>query len=115
MADFFVHTRPGRDGFVKKCDDHKKTIRVPIKTLDDFDFDADLIKIDTEGYELPILMGAKKTLENKKPQLYIEIHEKEQENPILNLLQEIGYKYSIYKIRNGTQLMIITDYTSAGM
>ena len=115
VADFFVHTRPGRDGFLKKRYDHKRTIRVPIKLLDDFNFDADLIKIDTEGYELPILMGAKKTLERKKPQLYIEIHEKEQEKPIFKLLQEIGYKYSAFKIRNDAQIMIITDYTSAGM
>jgi len=44
-----------------------------MKTLDSFAFDSvDIIKIDAEGYELPVLQGAKKTILRNKPWIQIE-------------------------------------------
>lgn len=44
-----------------------------MKRLDDFDFqDVDLIKIDTEGYELFVLRGAEETIKKWKPVIIVE-------------------------------------------
>ena len=58
----------------------KKSLKCKISTLDNFLIKnkkiavkkIDLIKIDTEGYELEVLIGAKKTIEKFKPK-YIQI------------------------------------------
>jgi len=36
--------------------------------------EPDLIKVDVEGYELPVLQGARHLLETKHPALYLEMH-----------------------------------------
>ena len=109
VGDFLMHKSVGRNGFVIKRNDYIRTIKVPIKSLDSFGFkDVGLIKIDTEGFELPILMGSINTLEREKPQLFIEIHKKDQEIPIFNLLKELNYEYLVFKIRLDDQIIIIT-------
>jgi FkbM family methyltransferase len=51
------------------------TIDVVVRSLDSLNLlNIGVIKIDTEGYETPILMGAIKTINREKPLLIIEIH-----------------------------------------
>jgi len=110
FKEFYIHERPGYSSFVTKYADHIKTISVHVKTLDSYDLDkVDLIKIDTEGYELPILKGARETIRRKKPQLYIEIHIQDHENHIFKLLRKFGYKYSVYYLTRSYQSIIITN------
>lgn len=52
-----------------------------------------LIKIDTEGYELPILKGAKETLKNH-PRLIIESHSHSDFEQITNFLKQYDYQIS---------------------
>jgi len=69
---------------------------IEIKTLDSFDFDnVDVIKIDVEGLEIPVLKGAKHTIITNRPMIQIEgnssgqrygIHKKQ----ILELLTSWG-------------------------
>jgi FkbM family methyltransferase len=70
-----------RQGSVSmECADHSGTYHVAeqhgdieIKTLDSFEFDnVDIIKIDTEGYELPVLQGAKETILKNRPWIQVE-------------------------------------------
>ena len=46
---------------------------IEIRTLDSYNFtDVDIIKIDVEGFEVPLLDGAKETIMNNKPWIQIE-------------------------------------------
>ncbi len=67
-----------------------------VDELDNFDFEqVDLIKIDVEGYERKVLIGAEKTIKNNRPIIVIEQlgHEArygEERNSALALLKEWG-------------------------
>jgi len=52
---------------------------------------VDLIKIDVEGAELDVLLGATNTLSRFKPILQIEV-KKDNEEVVLSLLEKHGYK-----------------------
>lgn len=50
-------------------------VEVVVKTLDSYNFlDVDIIKIDTEGYELFVLEGAINTIMKYKPVIQTELH-----------------------------------------
>ena len=51
----------------------------------------DFIKIDTEGFELSILKGATKLLEDHKPELFIEI-DPVNHDQVFELLEAMGYE-----------------------
>lgn len=71
--------------------------KIPLKTLDSFNFsDVDLIKIDVEGYEQDILLGALETIEKNRPVLVIEQQKHEYQNdmaslPSIRFLENLGY------------------------
>lgn len=52
----------------------------------------DLIKIDVEGSELEVLVGARRTLEKRMPGLLVEVHGVGLEEDCMALLVEIGYR-----------------------
>jgi len=93
-----------------------KQIYINIDTIDNLFFDkgikADFIKIDTEGHEYFILMGARKTIETYKPIIQIEynITNMQQSNiskdMIDNLISELNYK----KINITGEELIIAPY-----
>jgi len=62
----------------------------------------DFIKIDVEGFEFDVLKGMINILENKKPNLYIEIHGatfKKKEENIFNIVKLLkSYNYNIKHI-----------------
>ena len=84
-----------------------KKVRVRIKTLDEvINFKRDkiyLLKIDVQGYENQVLLGAKKNLKNIK-YIIIELSNSEfyknqsKNNKIIKLLNNYGFK--ILKIFN---------------
>lgn len=42
--------------------------------LDDFELSPDFLKIDVEGYELPVLKGAEETIERSRPAIMLEMN-----------------------------------------
>lgn len=57
---------------------------------------VDILKIDVDGNEFPILNGAKKTLERDRPLIFIEIgpwHFQSRDRDPLTLLSNIGYRF----------------------
>lgn len=84
------------NGFILSPDNERfERITVKVRMLDNFKLtNVGLIKIDTEGYEYPILKGALETLRREKPRMIIEMHEPLWRNDTLiaSLLQQLGYK-----------------------
>lgn len=64
---------------------------IKIKTLDSFGYSPNLIKIDTQGYELQVLKGAIETLKSK-PVLIIESETKKDKNEISSFLNNFNYR-----------------------
>lgn len=73
----------------------KKGIRVPIRRLDDYNYDnIGFIKIDVEGHELSVLHGARETIRKNLPALLIEIEDRHKPNAtqlVPDFLKELGY------------------------
>lgn len=82
------------------------TIDIPVRKLDSLRFpEVGVIKIDTEGYETPVLQGAKETITKYKPVLIIEVHKQtgkalatftEERQRIENILSNLNYNWTVY-------------------
>ena len=76
---------------------------INLRTLDSYNFqDVDIIKIDVEGFEIPVLNGAKQTILSQHPWIQIEGNNSgkrygRSKKDILNLLQSWGMKRVIKK------------------
>jgi FkbM family methyltransferase len=64
---------------------------IQIIKLDDLQLDVDLIKIDTQGFEFPVLQGAINTIVRCKPVIILEIEVKKQFNILSSFLTNLGY------------------------
>lgn len=70
---------------------------VRVVTLDSIDAtDVGFVKIDVEGFEMPVLLGARHLLEQQTPLLLVEIdrttHDRESFDEIITMLQGFGYR-----------------------
>jgi len=99
MANLKLHYISGHNGLVKESSDFSGyCMKTPVKRLDALKlYNVGLIKIDTEGYEIPVLLGAKQTILMNKPRLIIEIHlpYKEQLQKIKHILTQLNYKWIV--------------------
>ena len=86
--------------------------KVNIITIDDFVNEnkikkIDFIKIDTEGYELKILKGAKETIKKFKPKIAISAyHKKEDKKEIPDFLLKIRPDYQYKLIKRAEEIFI---------
>jgi protein O-GlcNAc transferase len=64
------------------------------------------MKIDVEGFEEQVLVGALKTIKKTKPIIYAEAWNKESLDKILKILKPLGY--SAGKRFNATPTYILT-------
>jgi FkbM family methyltransferase len=89
----------------EKVNSDDKIIKIPVKTLDYFVNEnnikkIDILRMDVEGFEYNILLGANEVLEKFKPKLFIEIHKmylgKEKTYQIFNDLKNKKYEVKYY-------------------
>ena len=89
----------------EKINSEDKIIKIPVKTLDSFVQENDIKKIDilrmdVEGFEYNIIVGANNVLEKYKPKIFVEIHKmylgKEKTCKIFNDLKNKGYEIKYY-------------------
>lgn len=84
--------------------EQKNSIEVPIVTIDSILQDRKVhgIKIDVEGYEMEVILGAKQLLESSKPWLCIEFNSETAGVSFLNdwnvhqYLSKFGYKAKLF-------------------
>jgi FkbM family methyltransferase len=81
-----------------------KKVLCTVKRLDDFSLTPFFIKIDVQGFEYEVLLGAEKTIRKSRPIILMEAP-KERE---LNFLSERSYQPFIYK--NGKLLSGTKNY-----
>lgn len=78
-----------------KLKDHEdKGLHTNCITLDSFlkhGIPFHLIKLDVEGLEVDVLIGAEELLDKYKPMLYIEFNNKEGNDELLNRIYSLGY------------------------
>lgn len=72
-----------------------ESTQIEVRRLDDFDLRPDFVKIDVEGSELDVVVGAERTLRRWKPMLLIE--SAQPGTTVSNLLQDWGYRALIDK------------------
>jgi FkbM family methyltransferase len=73
----------------------QKKINVDLISLDQFCYQnkifPDIIKIDTEGFELEVLKGGLNLLKEKRPLIIFESNTQTERDLIFDLLAELGY------------------------
>ena len=74
------------------------SITVPAYTLDTltkkYNFEPDFIKIDVEGAEKKVLIGARKTIKKYHPKLIVEVWN-ENIDFVVNFLEKFGYRRQV--------------------
>jgi hypothetical protein len=74
----------------------ESSLMVPTARLDDFAYHPSIIKMDVEGGESRVLLGARRLIESEKPVLFIALHGREQFEAVTDLLHEFHYdKFSL--------------------
>lgn len=65
---------------------------VPVETVDSYNLtNVGFIKIDVEGYEEQVILGAKETIIRDKPILYVEDDRLQNRKALRSLIQDLGY------------------------
>lgn len=65
---------------------------IEIITLDSLNLKPDLIKVDTQNFEMQVIRGAVNTLKTHKPVLILEVEYSKANRMILDFLSQFGYE-----------------------
>lgn len=67
---------------------------IDVVTIDSYNLVPDLIKIDTQGFEKQVLLGATNTLKNHSPVVITEIETKQEKTILEKIFQDLGYSFA---------------------
>ena len=98
-AKIIVNKENSGIAYIEECK-YPEEGPVPMATLDSFGFEnVDFIKVDCEGYELPVLKGAGSTIAHNRPVIIVEQKPKKSEtygwgqhDAITYLIREHNYR-----------------------
>lgn len=113
----FMTDTPGNSGG-NRTNFSEGNIKVPAETLDSFlvrypNCKPDLIKIDVEGFESNVLLGASETLKKHKPVLFLEVNDLflnragSSANELFSILNSHGY--SIVNAADGKKIQAANE------
>lgn len=82
----------GNSGMGKICADGDDVIKlIPIDQVISQSHEVDVMKIDVEGYNIPVLEGARHTILSDHPEIYIECQTPEELREVEDYLLPLGY------------------------
>ena len=90
-----TYRRLGNFGGVEFKDEHKgKMASIPCVTLDHAlaGTSVGLLKVDVEGFELRVLMGAENIIAENRPILYVENDREELSKDLIEYIENLNYK-----------------------
>jgi FkbM family methyltransferase len=105
--DLYLYQLNGQDSFLEEHMGFRSwgpRVKAKIVALDSYGYKPSLIKIDTEGYEVQVLLGAMKTIHEYSPCLCIETHKTGDPDLISQLLP--GYNWTLHKAETGQVSMV---------
>ncbi|WP_353932510.1 FkbM family methyltransferase [Okeanomitos corallinicola TIOX110] len=84
-------------GSFRQIEGEQKTVEVPVHKLDDYDFqDVGFMKIDVEGFESKVILGASQTIFREKPIILIEVENRHLEGKsitdVFEQISDFGYE-----------------------
>lgn len=86
---------PLRSGKARSRKKEPEKVTVEVKTVDSLEInDIDIIKVDVEGYEFPVVLGAEDTIVTQKPIVQLEMVEGQPERFGYTCQQIIDWFYS---------------------
>ena len=113
-----LHGLSDVNSFVYRHGDYTRSIPVSVTRLDSATWlpRIGLIKIDTEGYELPVLRGAVETLRRNRPRLVVEIHPpyQRQLKEVSTYLRGPGFTCKVVHRRRYGQPHLVAWYNGRG-
>jgi FkbM family methyltransferase len=92
------------------------SIEVPIVAIDSLGLPkVNFLKIDVEGYEGSVLDGARKTIEQDRPTLFLELHPRlltdHTHRDVVLLVQKYYSRVTVYRVARGNMLLrFLRDY-----
>jgi len=84
------------------------TINVPTRKLDDYGLVPSFVKIDTEGWEIPVLEGALVTLQKYHPRVLVEIHLESDLERVPKLLRAFGYPH-VETLKHPVEIHVLAE------
>ena len=88
---------------------------IRVRVLDDFGLSPFFLKVDVEGDELKVLVGAEKTILAHLPIILVEIQSSEDYQQIASFLLRLGYRNFVPSMKTGNgwrNLKIQAEFTS---
>jgi FkbM family methyltransferase len=89
----FKYDSSGNSGMGKVASDGEAVVGIiPVDDVISHSHEVDILKIDVEGYNIPVLEGARQTIERNHPEIYIECQTPAELQEVEGLLLPMGYK-----------------------